>query len=113
MWHRPWRNLSARQLHEELDDARDHLAEIVGREISTAAFPYGSYDRRVLSELRRRRYTAVYSVDGGARPARGWLQTRHAMTKFDSAATVDKLVMDRDPTRSTVRAIKRTIKRVR
>ena len=89
MWHRPWRKLNAHELHVELDDARDQIAQIVGREITTAAFPYGSYDRRLLTELRRRRYSTVYSVDGGARPARGWLQTRHAITRFDSAETVN------------------------
>ena len=113
MWHRPWRKLNAHELHVELDDARDQIAQIVGREITTAAFPYGSYASAVIDRLRRRRYSTVYSVDGGARPARGWLQTRHAITRFDSAETVDRLLMTRDLTRSTLRAVKRIIKRVR
>jgi peptidoglycan/xylan/chitin deacetylase (PgdA/CDA1 family) len=85
MRHRPWPSLDERSLHEELVDARRALEGIVGRPVTHAACPFGSYDRRVLASLRRSGYKRVYTSDRGpARPA-DWLQARNTVRRGDGA----------------------------
>jgi peptidoglycan/xylan/chitin deacetylase (PgdA/CDA1 family) len=76
MNHRPWRKLDDAALDEELVEARARLERIVGRPVTAAACPFGSYDRRVLRALRRSGYRTVYTSDGGTATPRGWLQPR-------------------------------------
>jgi peptidoglycan/xylan/chitin deacetylase (PgdA/CDA1 family) len=92
MRHRSWRNLDDRTLDEELCVARRRLEDVVGRPVTHAACPFGSYDRRVLSHLRRHGYERVFTSDGGpARPG-GWLQARTSLSKDDSPADVERML---------------------
>jgi peptidoglycan/xylan/chitin deacetylase (PgdA/CDA1 family) len=79
--HRDWRTLDDRELHEELTTSRRTLAEIVAADITEAACPFGSYDRRVLRALDRACYRRVFTSDGGAHPVGARLASR---------ATVDR-----------------------
>jgi peptidoglycan/xylan/chitin deacetylase (PgdA/CDA1 family) len=74
--HRDWRTLADGELHEELTVSRRTLAEIVGRDITETACPYGSYDRRVLRALRAAGYRRVFNSDGGTGSAGSWLRPR-------------------------------------
>jgi peptidoglycan/xylan/chitin deacetylase (PgdA/CDA1 family) len=74
--HRDWRTLDDHELREELTVSRDTLAEILGTEVTEAACPFGSYDRRVLRALRAAGYTRVFSSDGGTATSRAWLSAR-------------------------------------
>ncbi len=74
--HRDWRTLEGSELHEELTVSRRTLAEVVGKEITETACPFGSYDRRVLRALRAAGYRRVFSSDGGAGSAGSWLCPR-------------------------------------
>jgi len=74
--HRDWRTLTPEELDDELVASRRALAEVVGDEVTEAACPFGSYDRRVLRALRRTGYRRVYNSDGGACDARAWLMSR-------------------------------------
>jgi peptidoglycan/xylan/chitin deacetylase (PgdA/CDA1 family) len=74
--HRDWRTLDDRELCEELTVSRHTLAEILGSEITEAACPFGSYDRRVLRALRAAGYTRVFSSDGGTASAGSWPSAR-------------------------------------
>ena len=58
MLHRPWRELGDSALHEELVDAKRILEDVVGRPVTEAACPFGSYDRRVLRRAAQRRLPA-------------------------------------------------------
>jgi peptidoglycan/xylan/chitin deacetylase (PgdA/CDA1 family) len=77
--HRPWRGMDHTALTAELVEARQVLAEIVGRPVDRAACPLGRYDRTVLTYLRRLGYERVYTSD--RRPARtgAWLQPRYSV----------------------------------
>ena len=74
--HRDWRTLTADELDAELVASRRALAEVVGDEVTEAACPFGSYDRRVLRALRRTGYRRVYTSDGGACQTGAWLMSR-------------------------------------
>jgi len=74
--HRDWRILDDRELSEELADSRRTLIEITGRDVTEAACPFGSYDRRVLRALRAAGYRRAFSSDGGTTSAGSWLSAR-------------------------------------
>jgi peptidoglycan/xylan/chitin deacetylase (PgdA/CDA1 family) len=114
--HRAWRSVSDQDLHAELADAAEIIAATTGRAIREVACPFGSYDRRVLNEVRRQGFTRVYTVDGWAAAKPGaWLQSRYTIRRRDTPADIERL--QRMP-RGTgmepaVRAIKGIIKRQR
>jgi peptidoglycan/xylan/chitin deacetylase (PgdA/CDA1 family) len=104
MRHRPWRSLDERSLHEELVDARRMLEAIVGQPVTTAACPYGSYDRRVLRGLRRSGYRRVYTSDRGtARPA-DWIQARNTVRRGEGADLLARVATHRPHERVLRRA---------
>ena len=91
MHHRPWRGLDDRALHEELVAARTVLERTIGRSVRRAACPFGSYDRRVLSTVRRSGYQRVYTSDGGtARPA-DFVQARTSVAAVDEPAVLRRI----------------------
>jgi peptidoglycan/xylan/chitin deacetylase (PgdA/CDA1 family) len=94
MDHKPWRDMDAVTSRRELVEARQHLSDLIGVSIDDVALPLGRYDRRLLSDLRRLRYTAVYTSD--RRPARlgSWLQPRFSVRDADNAQTLRACVAD-------------------
>jgi peptidoglycan/xylan/chitin deacetylase (PgdA/CDA1 family) len=74
--HRDWRALPDGELQEELTESRRRLAAIVSKEISEAACPFGSYDRRVLRALRAAGYQRVFTSDCGTGAGGSWLSPR-------------------------------------
>jgi peptidoglycan/xylan/chitin deacetylase (PgdA/CDA1 family) len=112
--HRDWRTLPDRELHEELTDSRRMLAEILGREITEAACPFGSYDRRVLRALRAAGYRRVFTSDGGTGPTGSWLAPRTSVNRSRTLQYWLDLVAA--GSRSRPRAVqsgKRLVKRLR
>lgn len=93
--HRPWRGLTAAELAVELRDARRRLEDVVGRPVVTAACPFGSYDRRVLEELRREGYERVYTSDGMPAREGAWLVPRLTVRADHEIAQVRALVAER------------------
>lgn len=90
MWHRPWRSATDAELKEELADAADAIADAVGQPVSQVACPFGSYDRRVLSAIRRHGFSRVYTVDGGPARSDAWLQSRYTVRAADSPADIER-----------------------
>jgi peptidoglycan/xylan/chitin deacetylase (PgdA/CDA1 family) len=74
--HRDWRTLSEDELGEELVISRRRLGEVLGSDVTEAACPFGSYDRRVLRALRGAGYRRVYNSDDGPGAADSWLMPR-------------------------------------
>lgn len=102
MRHRPWRNLDDREVDEELGEARRRLESVVGAPVTHAACPFGAYDRRVLSRLRRYGYTRVFTSDGGPARVGRWLQARTSLSNDDSAADVERMLSANTPTLATL-----------
>jgi peptidoglycan/xylan/chitin deacetylase (PgdA/CDA1 family) len=115
MFHRPWRGLGTDALRVELADAAAILAEVVHQPIRAVACPFGAYDRRVLSAIRRHGFTRAYTVDGAAACGDSWLQSRYSVRNTDTPATLDRLI--RSPRGSAfdsvVRIGKTFVKRMR
>lgn len=92
MLHRPWRRLDDAALHEELVEARRRLEEVVARPVDAASCPFGAYDRRVLSRLRRAGYRRVFTSDGGHAAPGAWLQPRTTVGRDADAVAVRSLL---------------------
>jgi len=90
--HRSWRACSDDELRDELVRSREVLADAIGRPVTSAACPFGGYDRRVLRALRAAGYERVYTSDGGpARPG-AWLQPRTTVLREHGPQEVAALV---------------------
>jgi peptidoglycan/xylan/chitin deacetylase (PgdA/CDA1 family) len=74
--HRDWRRISAAELKEEITGSRQAIEGLLGHSITTAGIPFGSYDARVLSALRRAGYTVAYSSDRGTMNPQAFLRPR-------------------------------------
>jgi peptidoglycan/xylan/chitin deacetylase (PgdA/CDA1 family) len=114
MDHRSWRRLSARDRDRELVDARAAIAATIGREVDEAAVPFGAYDRRLLSELRRLGYATVYTSDGVVARSGEWLQPRLSVVATDTAETLRGALLARPSRLERAQAsVKRCLKRMR
>jgi peptidoglycan/xylan/chitin deacetylase (PgdA/CDA1 family) len=109
MRHRSWRGLDGAATYEELSAARALLAEAAGAPVTTAACPFGQYDRRLLSSLRRLGYRQVFTSDSTrARPG-SWLQPRYSLLSSDTLGSVRSGILTPPPLAARVRgaAVKR------
>jgi peptidoglycan/xylan/chitin deacetylase (PgdA/CDA1 family) len=94
MHHRPWRGLDDSALHEELVEAKQVLADVVGQPVTGAACPFGSYDRRVLRTARRAGYSRVYTSDRGTTRPGEWLQARNSVGPHDDERLLERISTD-------------------
>ena len=67
MDHRPWSELGAAELSQEIVTSRQILSALCEREITAAGLPFGRYNRNVLTHLRKHGYRDIYSSDGAAK----------------------------------------------
>ena len=88
MHHRDWRQLGSTELYQEVVEAKLILKGVCGCEITEVAIPFGSYDRRILTELRLAGYRRVYNSNGGLARRDSWLKTRNTLDKFRSGRYV-------------------------
>jgi peptidoglycan/xylan/chitin deacetylase (PgdA/CDA1 family) len=110
--HRDWRRCDDATLQHETQGALDALAEVTGRRIESVGVPFGSYDRRVLAQLRRCGVRLVYTSDGGLASTSAWLVPRHSWTDGWSEGTLRDIAMRTDGVwlqarRRAVRTLKR------
>jgi peptidoglycan/xylan/chitin deacetylase (PgdA/CDA1 family) len=87
--HRPWRSVDDAALRAEMAASR-LIADVVGAPVHEAACPFGSYDRRVLTALRRHGFSRVYTVDEGHARRGAWLQTRYTIRSNDTPADIER-----------------------
>ena len=113
MRHRSWRGLADDDLQEEVFESRRHLEAHVGERLTTAACPFGAYDRRVLGALRRAGFTRVFSSDGGFASPKAWLQPRNTLTRGSDAGTVDCIARQAWSLSGRIRRAKILVKRSR
>ncbi len=114
MRHRAWRGLDDGALREELVDAKAILEDVVGRPVTQAACPFGSYDRRVLRRLRGSGYHHVYTSDRGTTRSREFLQARNSIGPHDEPAVLEQIERLEAPVyRALPRRAKLAVKRWR
>jgi peptidoglycan/xylan/chitin deacetylase (PgdA/CDA1 family) len=84
--HVPWRGLDADALIHEVAESKAAVEEVIGRDITSAALPFGAYDAATLWALRENGYRTVYSSDPGISPTGAWFRRRwsyHSDRQFD------------------------------
>jgi peptidoglycan/xylan/chitin deacetylase (PgdA/CDA1 family) len=113
MDHVPWRRLSRPEIHREIVQAKQVLEDVLDEPVDAAACPFGAYDRRSLSALRRAGFERVYTSDRGAAPANDWLVPRNTLHRWDSAESVERTLSAADTPASLASNTKRWIKRWR
>lgn len=114
MHHRSWRAMSSAESRLELVEARDALSETAGRPVTEAALPLGSYDRRLLADLRRQGYHRIYTSDRAQARETAWLQPRFSITAADTVPSVHQTMLSRPGiVRRAERRTARTIKSLR
>jgi len=78
--HVPWKGLGTEILLEQLRISKSSLESILDHQIETAACPFGSYSRTVVTALQRAGFARAYTSDGGTAND-GFLQARVSMTR--------------------------------
>jgi peptidoglycan/xylan/chitin deacetylase (PgdA/CDA1 family) len=74
--HLRWATLGGDGLRHEVVDSRRRLEDALGRPVTEAAIPFGSYNRTVLSGLRAAGYRTAYTSDRGLAGRRSWRKRR-------------------------------------
>ena len=105
MRHRSWRGLDARSEHEELTVARSLIGAAAQAPVTTAACPFGSYDRRVLGTLRRHGYAQVFTSDRRRARVGAWLQPRYSIKRGDTMDSVREHILAPRPVAERVRRV--------
>jgi peptidoglycan/xylan/chitin deacetylase (PgdA/CDA1 family) len=115
MTHRRWRDVTVPELDFELGRSADILGAITETAIRHASCPGGSYDRRVLSSVKKHGYERVYTVDEGTSKSSSWIRTRYSVIQDDTAESITTLLNRPDESlrSSVIRAGKKTLKRLR
>ena len=88
MWHHPWRGMSPATAREELAEARDRIADVIGQPVTRAACPLGRYDRTTLKSLRELGYTTVFTSDRRPAVPGRRLQPRFSVYRDDTPESV-------------------------
>lgn len=93
MHHRDWRTLDKPELVDEVSAARKRLEDVCGLPVTKAAVPFGSYDRRVLTQLRVEGFECVYTSDGGFARCGAWLKPRNTMGMASRQQDIEDLAI--------------------
>ncbi|MEM6675218.1 MAG: polysaccharide deacetylase family protein [Planctomycetota bacterium] len=78
--HRKWRGLDLDVRRREMHDSRRYLEDLLGEPVTSAACPFGSYDRAVLQELRGSGYRTIYTSDPGWSADSDSVRARNTLT---------------------------------
>ncbi len=81
MNHIDWRRTSDSELDEEISGARRKLEDVCSQQILEVAIPFGSYDRRSISRLRKENLNAVFTSDGGVVRSGSWQKARNSLDR--------------------------------
>jgi peptidoglycan/xylan/chitin deacetylase (PgdA/CDA1 family) len=111
--HLPWRRLEPSGIQREIVDAKRILEDSLQESVSSAACPYGAYDRRTLRALRDAGFARAYTSDGGKAKANEWLVPRNTVCRWDSTESVTRVLEGPSARAALVRSAKTWIKQRR
>lgn len=94
--HADWRLCDESTLARETLGALSEISAVIGRRVDEVGVPFGSYDRRVLAQLRRSAVRTAFTSDGGRARRGAWLVPRHSYTTGWTEATLRDAVMHRE-----------------
>jgi len=78
--HVDWRALDEAGREREFVEARDRIAQVIGRPVEDVALPFGRFDRNVLSHLKALGYRRVFTSARGTTTPASWFCPRTSMT---------------------------------
>ena len=107
--HVDWRRLGESGCCFEIPQARDELSELLGAPVRKVAIPFGAYNRRVISYLKRQGFERIYTSDGGRARAGARVQPRVSL-RSDLADT--QLTSLLDGTEPALDRVARQLRRV-
>ena len=113
MDHVPWRKLDSAGLRREIVDAKQILEDTLGEPVTTAACPFGAYDRRSLRALREGGLQRVFTSDMGWTRPGDRLVARNTLHRWDSADSVQRLLNGGGTSGSAARKAKTWVKQWR
>ena len=111
--HRPWRGLDSKALEEEIFEAKDRLEQMLGASVTEAACPFGAYDRRSLSALRKAGMMRVYTSDRLPVRPDDWLVPRYTLRASDTLEDWRRIVGGHEPPLVWPQRLKVAVKRWR
>lgn len=89
--HLPWATLVGKDLYRETAEAKITLEAALGAEITDAALPFGSYNRRTLVALKAAGFERVFSSDPGLSLRDAWFVRRFSY-RMDRIFDLDEMV---------------------
>jgi len=92
--HRDLRKVNDATLVSEVDLASQQLTAICDGKIDTFAIPYGAYNRRVWTYLKRTHFTRIYTSDRGVSPAGSRFVRRNPVMRWHSVDDVSAMLHD-------------------
>lgn len=108
--HTDWRKQTG--YAREIGEAKDRLEQAAGAPVTSAAIPFGSYDRRVLGAARV--FDTVFTSDAALADGNAWLQPRFSYDKSWSRGSVRSAIdRARAPARRVRQKLAMTVKRFR
>jgi peptidoglycan/xylan/chitin deacetylase (PgdA/CDA1 family) len=90
--HCPWTGLSDQALRKELGDAKHSLEQMIGKSVTEAACPFGSYNRRVLRAVRKFGFTRIYTSDDLPAFQGSWVQSRYTIVRTQDLSHIKRMV---------------------
>ena len=108
--HTDWRKQAS--YAQEIGEAKDRIEQAAGAPVTSAAIPFGSYDRRVLGAARV--FDTVFTSDAALADRDGWLQPRFSYDKgWSRGAVRQAIARARSPVRQVRQKLAMTVKRFR
>lgn len=104
--HVDWRTISQTQLEDETVASRRQLAEEIGREVDEVAIPFGAYNRRIMTHLKRCAFARINTSDGGFSSAGQQIWSRTSIRNDMTLNWISQLMDDRLP---PLRKLKRQV----
>jgi peptidoglycan/xylan/chitin deacetylase (PgdA/CDA1 family) len=90
--HVDWTKANDGILTRELRDSKAIIEDTTGRAVTSAAIPFGIYDRHVLRALRHFGYREIFSSDGGPRLTSAWPTPRYSLRRgVELGALADRI----------------------
>lgn len=113
MHHRDWQTLDECALSEEISTARRILEDVSGKAVDTAAVPFGSYNRRVVTQLRSEGFAHVYTSDRGLALPQAWLKPRNTIDASSTPQGFARALGQRTGPQAILHSARRLYKRLR
>jgi peptidoglycan/xylan/chitin deacetylase (PgdA/CDA1 family) len=90
--HVDWRFLDESGRTAEIPKARAELADLVGAPVRAVGIPFGAYNRRVMSYLKRQGFDRIYTSDGGSARQGARVQPRFSLRADTGEADIVALL---------------------